>query len=51
VDQTESYSLGSFAKYCIGMILPSNVKAIVKKSDFSKIAGLKHAKKTIKSVI
>jgi hypothetical protein len=43
--------LGSFAKYCIGRYLPTNVKTVAKKNDFSKIAGLKYAKNTIKSVI
>jgi hypothetical protein len=33
------------------MFLPTNIKAIAKKNDFSKIAGLNHAKNMIKSVI
>jgi len=33
------------------MILPTNVKPLAKKNDFTKIAGLKYAKNIIKSVI
>lgn len=50
MESTESLTFGAFVKHAINLTLPSNIKT-TQVFDFSKIAGLKVAKTTIRSII
>jgi hypothetical protein len=50
VEATESLTYGAFVKHAITFTKPKNVRA-THVYDFSKIAGLKLVKSTIKSII